>query len=337
MAIEKVLVLGGTRFIGPAIVQNLRHRGLDVTVFHRGVNSAEIPISVDERIGDRMKPGAIADLVADVRPDSIIDTFAMTEETASITLGALKDWQGRLVMLSSCDVYLNFGGALGLETSEPSPQPIDEDSPLRTVRYPYRANPPRLASDPQAWRDQYDKIPVEEAYLSAGAVVLRLPMVFGPGDYQHRMAPYLKRMLDKRPFVFVPADMEHYVFPRGYIDNVAEAVAVAAMSDLSARIFNVADEKVYAELEWVQAIARTLSWDGEILLRPNETLPPSVQAGLVTKYGLEISGKRIRDDLGVTEVVDPTTAIARCVAWERDNLPDVQVDYAAEDSAKIRS
>ena len=333
MATEKVLILGGTRFIGPAIVNNLRDRGLDVTVLHRGINRAEIPLSVQERIGDRMDGAVLRELVGEINPDAIIDTFAMTEETAQITLDSLENWTGQLVMLSSCDVYRNFGGALGLEKDEPSPQPIDEDSPLRTHMYPYRANPPRLASDPQAWRDRYDKIPVEKAYLAKGALVLRLPMVFGPGDYQHRMAPYLRRMLDKRPFLILPSELENFVFPRGYIDNVAEAIAIAALSSTKGRIYNVADEHVYQEIEWVRAIAKALDWWGEIRTVPNDALPEDLKVGLGCQYGLEITARRIREELGVLEIVDPVTAIERCVAWEREYMPEVPVDYSLEDTA----
>lgn len=333
MVPEKVLILGGTRFIGPAIVESLRARGAGITVFHRGLHHATIPLVVDERIGDRTNGEALRDLISDVRPDAIIDTFAMTEDTAQVTLDALEGWSGRLVMLSSCDVYRNFGGALGVETEPPSSTPLDEDSPVRSKLYPYRAHPPRLASDPQAWRDRYDKIPVEKAYLAAGAVVLRLPMVFGPGDYQHRMAPYLRRMLDDRPFILLAEEFSGYVFPRGYIDNVADAIATATYADVQGRIFNVVDERLYTELEWIQAIAQVMDWRGEVLTVPTDGLPESLRPGLGLAYRLEISGRRIRAELGFNEGVSPDEAIARCVAWERENMPEISCNYDEEDAA----
>jgi hypothetical protein len=36
------------------------------------------------------------------------------------------------------------------------------------------------------------------------ATILRLPMGYGPGDYQHRLPSYLKRMDDKRPAIILP-------------------------------------------------------------------------------------------------------------------------------------
>ncbi len=76
-----------------------------------------------------------------------------------------------------------------------------EDAPLRDRRYPYRGEVPRATDDPERWLDDYDKILVEQAVmgeLSLPGTVLRLPMVYGPGDLQHRLFPYVKRMADRR-------------------------------------------------------------------------------------------------------------------------------------------
>lgn len=332
MPIEKILLLGGTRFIGPAIVRCLRERGLEVTVFHRGIHSADIPLSVQERFGDRNNLAVLRDLVTEIRPDVVIDTFAMTEQIASVTLEALRQWSGRLIMLSSCDVYRNFGGAMGLESEPPSTTPLTETSPLRENLYPYRATPPRIATDPQAWRDQYDKIPVERAYLEAGAIVLRLPMVYGPGDYQHRMAPYLKRMVDGRKGLILSEELARYVFPRGYIGTVAEAVCLAADSDRRAEVYNVADENPYEEMDWVEQIANIMQWTGEIKLIPDKNLPATLQSGLNHDYGLEISAEKFFRDFGNPAKQTPQQCLEATVSWEIANMPTLSVEYEEEDA-----
>ena len=62
--------------------------------------------------------------------------------------------------------------------------PLTEDSPLREKLYPYRGEGKDRSFD------EYDKIPVEHAYVNhpeiAGTVV-RLPAVYGEGDYQYRI------------------------------------------------------------------------------------------------------------------------------------------------------
>ena len=104
-------------------------------------------------------------------------------------------------MVSSIDVYRNYDVLRGKEDGPPDAAPLREDSPLRSRLYPYRD--PEDA-DPHALNNVYDKILAERAYLSDPTLpgtVLRLPFVYGPGDYQHRLHTYLKRMDDKRPVI----------------------------------------------------------------------------------------------------------------------------------------
>ena len=51
----KVLVIGGTNFVGPYVVRQLLKMGHEVTVFHRGQTTAELPEEVKWLKGDRPK------------------------------------------------------------------------------------------------------------------------------------------------------------------------------------------------------------------------------------------------------------------------------------------
>ena len=64
--------------------------------------------------------------------------------------------------------------------------PIDESSPVRSERYPYRGKIPGL--------EGYEKLDVEEVYLPCGATICRLPMVYGEYDYQRREEFILRRV-----------------------------------------------------------------------------------------------------------------------------------------------
>ena len=48
-----VMIIGGTSFIGPALVRRLVDQGNTVAVFHRGQTRAELPPSVGQILGDR--------------------------------------------------------------------------------------------------------------------------------------------------------------------------------------------------------------------------------------------------------------------------------------------
>jgi nucleoside-diphosphate-sugar epimerase len=89
-----------------------------------------------------------------------------------------------------------------------------------------------------SWVDEhYDKIAVEEAILNSAEIsgtVLRLPMVYGPGDPLHRFFPLLKRFDDGRSSILFADDLAAWRGPRGYVENIAHAIALAATSKQAA-------------------------------------------------------------------------------------------------------
>ena len=53
----KVLIIGGTNFIGPHVVRRLAERGHEVVVFHRGRTERDLPPGVEHMLGDRQSLG----------------------------------------------------------------------------------------------------------------------------------------------------------------------------------------------------------------------------------------------------------------------------------------
>ena len=93
-------------------------------------------------------------------------------------------------------------------------------------------------------------------YLPKGATVLRLPMVYGPGDPLRRFLPVVKRVDDGRRAIIVEEKFAAWCGPRGYVENVAHAIALAATSDRAAgRVYNVGEAESITELEWATRIA----------------------------------------------------------------------------------
>src|SRR5438477_289945 len=81
--------------------------------------------------------------------------------------------------------------------------------------------------------ENYDKVQVEEAIRSdpeLPATVLRLPMVYGPEDPLHRLFPVVKRIEDRRPVILYERSHAQFVPCRGYVENVAHAIAMACAS-----------------------------------------------------------------------------------------------------------
>ena len=105
------------------------------------------------------------------------------------------------------DVYRGFGVILGVERGGLEPVPIYEDSPLRESFYIHRKED--MEPEDDQWH-YYEKLLVERTLsenLECPVTILRLPGVYGPGDPQHRLYTYVKRMVDRRPVVIVQSKL----------------------------------------------------------------------------------------------------------------------------------
>src|SRR5258707_12781320 len=94
---------------------------------------------------------------------------------------------------------------------------------------------------------------VEETVLNSPEIagtVLRLPMVYGPGDPLHRLFPLLKRFGDGRSSMVIADDLAAWRGPRGYVENVAHAIALAATSEQAGGpVFNSLEESALSAVE----------------------------------------------------------------------------------------
>ena len=338
----RVLVLGGTQFIGPPVVRRLVGLGHEVAIFHRGQTGASLPGNVKSFHGNRNRLGEYVDDFRSYEPEVVLDTLAMTERDAEAVMATFTGLARRLVVLSSGDVYRAYGRLIQQDPGPPDPTPLTEDSPLRDKLYPYR----EYAEGPDDDQYHYDKILVERVVMARPdllpATVLRLPMVFGPGDYQHRLFGYLKRMDDKRPFILLAEDWARARALRGYVEDMAEAIALCVTKEEAAnRIYHAAYQENFTEETWLSMVAETVGWRGDIIKVPNEELPEGLQHHMDMRQDWSVDSSRIRQELGYWEVVPLREALRRTVAWERANPPEIdpaRFDYAAEDAllARIR-
>ena len=213
--------------------------------------------------------------------------------------------------------------------------PLTEDSPLRAKLYLYRGTKNSRLPDV----DNYDKILVERVVLGNDdlpGTMLRLPVVYGPGDGQHRLWPYLKRMDDGRLAILLGESGARRRFARSYVDNVASAVALSVTDDRAAgRIYNVSEPEALSEQEWVMRVARATGWNGRIVIVPDGDLPEHLRESGQPEQEMVADSSRIRAELGYREETAQEDAIQQTITWEREHAPahdSSRFDYAAEDA-----
>ena len=271
----KILVIGGTGFVGPHLVRALSRMGHSVSVFHRGSTRAHLP--AESILGERRDLGALRP-----KADVVIDLILNSGAQAESLMEAFRGVAGRVVAASSMDVYRACGVLHGSEEG--------------------------------------------------------LPMIYGPGDRLCRFHPVLKRIDDGRRAILLEEGWAAWRSPRGYVENVAAALALAAVSGRAAgRVYNVAETPAFTELEWAGKIAAATGWEGKFVTLLRERTPAHLVPPGNSAQHWEADSTRIRDELGWREAVPVDEAIRRTIAWERANPPGelspAQFDYAAEDAA----
>ena len=123
---KRILILGGTGFLGPHLVWDALKRGHEVTMFNRGQTAPDLfdDQQAETLIGDRYSDYAsLEEAVAAGRTwDAVIDTFAYVPKVVEDAIGVLRPAIGQYVVISTMSVYAS--------NDEPG---ADESSPVATV------------------------------------------------------------------------------------------------------------------------------------------------------------------------------------------------------------
>jgi nucleoside-diphosphate-sugar epimerase len=302
----RILLLGGTGFIGSRVVEPLLRAGHEVAVVHRGQHP--VPSGSVSLLADRRESGSLTVALGTFNPEALIDLIAYTVADVDQVLPALPGQLHRLTLISSGDVYAAYGAFLGQEPPAPSAGPAPESGALRRGRYPYRNQAPF----PDDVLHDYDKILVEERYRDRSPVpvtTLRLPMVYGPGDPHYRVAAEITRLRNApRGVLELHPDEAAWRCTRGYADDVAAAIALATThSKALGRTYNVGEPDALTTREWLAAIARAI--ESPTIIRESPTAVPSLPANWTVSV-VSATG-RIRRELRYLEPVGRVDGVRR--------------------------
>ena len=167
--------------------------------------------------------------------------------------------------------------------------------------------------------DDYDKIPLETALRarpSLSGVILRLPMTFGPGDRQRRFRWLLGPMIKGAATFSLDPQWAHWRTTYGYVENVADALAAAAVHTATpGLIFNIGEQNAPDHREWVRRFSHTLDWTGSVDLAPAPRGSPLDALDL--RYSMATDTTAFREAFGWSEPVQLDTALQRTAADEK--------------------
>lgn len=314
-----IAIISGTGFVGSAVAGRLRKRGLKTVAIARGQHPVTLPEGTIFEQADRMDAGRLLEIFRKHEIQTVIDIFALGMLNTKPVFKAMKTNGGRYLLLSSVDVYRNYGGLLKRETPPVQLDPAKETDPLRDFRHPYLGNPNRPKGIDEALFNDYDKIILEEAACaeqSFETTIIRAPMIFGPGDKQHRFAWAIEAV---KAGGTIKVDERAAGWPNsyGYIIDIAEAIVMAALSPKAAgRIYNVGQPFVRTPVQWLKIVADVMDRQIDI-----KVVPPEAK-GLVweraeasnLRYPLTLDTSRIRAELNYAEPTPERDALHATIA-----------------------
>lgn len=188
----RILVLGGTRFLGKHLVIAARRRGHHLTLFNRGKTAPSLFPDAEQRRGDR--DGDLSSLEEGTW-DAVVDTSGYFPRQVEATSELLTGRVGRYLFVSSISAYA--------ETSRPG---IDEDAPTAVLADP---------TVEEITTETYGALKaaceqVVRSHFRGGAVVVRPGLVVGPDDPTDRFAYWVAR-LQRGGRVLAPGPRERAV------------------------------------------------------------------------------------------------------------------------------
>lgn len=243
----RVLIIGGTRNLGPSIVHALLARGHSVTVFHRGLTHAELPCGVEVLHGDRSDFGSLKRAIRGRDFEAVIDTTLYNGRDAEAAVRVFDGRVDRYVFLSTGQVYLVRQGPA---------RPFCEESYSGPL-----LNEPSIENefDHQNWKYGIEKRAAEDALSSAAdrnfpATILRLPMVNSERDHFHRIQGYLWRLQDGGPLL-IPED-EGLPLRHVYGDDVVAGILACLDRPLPpGRAINLSQDETLSLREFLVLLA----------------------------------------------------------------------------------
>lgn len=122
---KRLLVLGGTRFLGPAVVDEALRRGYEVTLFNRGKSNPHLYPELEKLVGDRDTHDLAA--LEGRQWDYVVDTSCYLPSHAKAAGELLAEKVERYVVISTLSVYDNPGGK-DIDESSPVGKISDEDA-----------------------------------------------------------------------------------------------------------------------------------------------------------------------------------------------------------------
>lgn len=173
----RILIIGGTRFLGRHIVDTALRGGHQLTLFNRGKNSQVVPEGIEQIQGDRNQAEDLQKLAGRTW-DAVIDPSAYFPHQVRSLLAVIGSNIAHYSLISTISVY-----------AEPLPETIDESAPLATTDDPEATE---IGANYGALKALCEE--AAEAALPGRVHAIRAGLIVGPYDPTHRFTYWPERL-----------------------------------------------------------------------------------------------------------------------------------------------
>lgn len=334
----KALLVGGAGVTGGLLLSGLMERGYQVTVMTRGLHKTQWPTEVEVIVASPYDKEQIPQALEGKQFDLALVTYGRLRHVAKALVGKTD----RLISIGgAAPVYKGWGDMIAMnpwETTAATPLFLQEDHPLASVE----------TDLPFSQSVRFTEQEVMAFYHSGDLNVThyRYPAVYGPDNLCPAEWGLVRRVRDNRRPLITPAKGLAIVC-RGFCENVAHAVLLAVdQPDASAgQIYNIRDDELVHNYEWIAMVEDFLNYQFEKVDLPFSWLPEGFRATppqLLSRDHAVLDIAKIKQQLGYKDVVSARQALEKTVQWYMDhplepgceaeqNLGD-PFDYAYEDA-----
>jgi 2'-hydroxyisoflavone reductase len=197
---KRILILGGTGFIGPHTVEYAVSRGHQVSIFTRGRSDADLPQEVERLVGDRNDDHtALEGRTWDLVLDNNAQDYRWVEKSTEL----LRDAVDHYVFVSSISAYALEGFDWSRADQVVTEPAVGVDYPLIQAPEGWTHGEPAAYGHMKALSEG-----IVQAAFPSRSTIVRPGLIVGPGDETNRWG-YWPRRLDDGGEVLAPGRPEH--------------------------------------------------------------------------------------------------------------------------------
>jgi len=257
----KILIIGGTRFLGYHITKRLLADDHEITLFNRGKTPDDFEKKVRRIRSDRYDPEAFSKAFRGEKFDVVIDMISYRPEDSQSAIRAFLGNVRHFFHISSAAVYT---------VTKDYPCPLKEEDFDRELY-------PKPQAHDEWWIYGYNKRKCEDVLQQAfkkhrfPVTMFRPPIIIGERDYTLRAYSYFIRIMDGEPLILPDGGLN--VSTHVYQDDIVRTLSLNLMNPVSyGKAYNLAQEEYLSLRNFVLKSAEILNRKIEIVDIPSKIL-----------------------------------------------------------------